>query len=71
MEIIYSFKKCASCGLCISVLPDIWCWGPEGRARLRNPTEVSDQWEKGSYENLPKIETILANCPTGAIKLEE
>lgn len=71
MKIIYHFKKCVNCGLCVSVRPDLWHWGEDGKARLKEPDRVGEQREEKAVQDLSKMEVLTAHCPTEAIKLED
>jgi len=71
MKIIYHFNKCVGCGLCVSTCPNIWQWGLNRKARLKNPNQVHDQWEEGEYPRQGGLMVVASNCPVGAIKLEE
>lgn len=71
MKIIYNHKKCVSCGLCVSTCPDIWSWGGDGKAYLKNSVKnEKDQYEY-QVEYRPIFDAVVAHCPTGAIKLED
>ena len=70
MKIKYHFKKCISCGLCVSVCPNIWGWGDDGKARLKKTDQADQEREEGFVDPRPGLQTVVENCPTGAIKLE-
>jgi len=71
MKIVYNFKKCIGCGLCVSACPAVWSWGQDGQARLNNPARIENDWEAGSYPDQGGLAIAAENCPAGAIKLEE
>jgi ferredoxin len=71
MKIVYNFKKCVGCGLCVLSCPDIWAWGEDGQARFKKPTEVSEDQEVVLVEGSSGLDSVVSGCPVQAIKLEE
>lgn len=51
---------CVSCGICVSRAPEVFAWGPEGRAVVSVPFQ---RWS-------PLAEEMVRACPTGAIHAE-
>jgi len=52
-------NKCIGCGMCISLYPDFFKMGADGKARTTNGAKDID-------EN--KVKEIVASCPAAAIK---
>lgn len=62
-EIVMNFfvlkEKCISCGLCMSICPDVFCFDEEGKAVAYN---------EAAGEVVTSAEEAMASCPTEAIE---
>ena len=57
-------EKCIGCGLCISLVPEVFEMGEDGKSNVKMP-EVKD-------ENLiNEVKRAAESCPTQAIIIEE
>ncbi len=54
-------NKCIGCGVCVSLHPDLFEMGPDGKARFIGGDKEGN--EKGVRE-------AIASCPMGAIKIK-
>ena len=52
--------KCIGCGLCVSLCPDVFELGEDGKSRVKNPDGC----------NACDCKEVAESCPAGAIKLE-
>jgi ferredoxin len=50
--------RCIKCGACVARAPEVFSWGPDGRARA---TRERQRWS-------PADDALLAVCPTHAIE---
>lgn len=71
MKVIYNYQKCVGCGLCVSACPDVWGWGRDNQARLKDPVRIEGEREEGVYPDQNGLVIAAEHCPVGAIKLEE
>jgi len=51
--------KCIGCGTCVSLYPDLFEMGADGKAQIIDSKKDIDE---------SKVETIVASCPMAAIK---
>ncbi len=51
--------KCIGCGLCISLCPEIFEMGDDGKSQVKN--------QEGKCE---KLQEVVGSCPAGAISIE-
>lgn len=51
---------CIGCGLCTSTCPDCFELGPDGKSQYKNPAETACD-----------LKEVAADCPVGAIEVEE
>ncbi len=57
-------EKCIGCGLCVSLVPEVFEMGEDGKSNVKMP-EVKD-------ENLiNEVKRAAESCPTQAIIIEE
>ncbi len=56
-EIKVDKEKCIGCGLCVSLCPEVFQLGEDGKAEVKNPQRGCD------------IEEAAESCPVGAIKM--
>ena len=49
--------KCIGCGVCVSIAPEVFEIGEDGKAHVKNPEGASKE----------KIKEAIESCPTGAI----
>lgn len=52
-------EKCIGCGLCVSLCPDVFELGAEGKSRVKRMAGGCD-WEE-----------VIKSCPVKAIRVEE
>lgn len=55
-------EKCAGCGTCWSMFPELFEAGDDGKSEVK-----SSDYEAHSYSP----DEVIAVCPTGAISVEE
>jgi ferredoxin len=60
-KIIIDEDLCEGCETCVSICPDVFELGENGKARVKNPNAL----------DTCNIEEAIDSCPTGALKLEE
>jgi len=53
-------NKCIGCGMCVSLSPDFFEMGADGKARIIEGVKNIDE---------DKIKEIVASCPMAAIKI--
>ncbi|MBU5557578.1 MAG: ferredoxin [Candidatus Aenigmatarchaeota archaeon] len=51
-------NKCIGCGACVSLCPDVFELGPDGKSRVKN--------QKGKCD----LQSVVDTCPVGAISLK-
>lgn len=60
LHLSISPPDCVSCGICLSRAPEVFGWGPDGKAQVTAPIQ---RWS-------PLAEETVRACPTGAIVAE-
>ena len=69
-KVIHDKEKCISCGMCVSICPEHWEMGSDGKVGLKGSEKVGDNYEK-EVENIGCNKEAAENCPVGAIKIKE
>ncbi len=60
-KIIIDEDSCEGCETCVSLCPDVFELGENGKAHIKNPNAI----------DTCNIQEAIESCPVGAIKLEE
>lgn len=53
-------EKCIGCGFCISICPEVFEMGEDGRSQIKTEAELE--------KNKEKIKEVKENCPVEAIE---
>ena len=61
MKVKVDKSKCISCGVCISLCPDVFEFGDDGKSQVKTDAK---------FESCD-LETVKSSCPVGAISVEE
>lgn len=57
MKVKVDKNKCIGCGLCVSLCPDVFELGPEGKSQVKG--------EEGECN----LKEVAESCPVGAIEI--
>ncbi len=57
-------EKCIGCGLCISLVPDVFEMDEEGKSKVKME-EINDE------DLLKEVRRAAESCPVGAIEIKE
>lgn len=63
MRVKVNKEKCLICGMCASMLPEVFNFNDEGFVEANNDN-IND-------ENEEEVKDTKNNCPVGAIEIEE
>ncbi len=71
MKIIYEREKCIGCGSCVSICPEYFQMGDDGKAELKGSKVNPDS---GNYEleieEVKSSQEASSSCPVGIIVIE-
>jgi len=67
-------ESCIGCGVCSSLLPDVFELGDDGKSRIVEKYRVSDDESKsvgevGEEKYADTLNQVVDSCPTQAIKV--
>jgi len=69
-------ESCIGCGVCSSLLPDVFELGDDGKCRIVEKFRVSDDesrsvGEVGEEKYADALNQVVESCPTQAIKVSK
>ena len=76
-KLIHERWKCIGCGACVSVAPDFWDMGDDGKVKMKVEHNIKKTNEGELHEAEIKDEQVAANeeaanvCPVQCIKVEK
>jgi len=62
MKVLVNKEKCLGCGTCVSICPEVFQLGADGKAEVKEGVDLE--------KFLAAIDEAIANCPTNAISKE-
>lgn len=68
-KIIQEHEKCISCGACVSVCPEHWEMGKDGKAILKGGKKVGKNFEK-DVKDIGCNKEAADSCPVHIIKIK-
>ncbi|MDP2750356.1 MAG: ferredoxin [Nanoarchaeota archaeon] len=69
-KIIHERERCIGCGSCISICPEHWEMGDDGKSSLKGADKKGDIYEK-QVDDLACSEEAAEACPVTCIKVEK
>ncbi len=69
-KIIQEHEKCIGCGSCVSVCPEFWEMGDDGKSHLKGSDKKGEIYERET-EDIGCCEEAAEACPVTCIKVEK
>lgn len=69
MKVVHERDKCIGCGACVSICPEHWEIGNDGKAMLKGAKKVGKNFEK-EIESPGCNKEAAENCPLNIIKIK-
>ena len=69
-KIIHKKEECISCGACVSICPDHWEMGNDGKSHLKDSKQDGENFVK-EVDEVGCNKDAADSCPVHVIKIEE
>jgi len=69
MKIIHERNKCIGCGLCITLCPDFWEMGDDGKSQLINSKKTKNEDYELEVNEAGCSKEAAESCPVKCIKV--
>jgi len=70
VKIIHEHEKCIGCGSCISICPEHWEMGDDGKSHLKDSKPEGENFVK-DVEDAGCCKEAAEACPVTCIKIEK
>lgn len=71
MKITQDHQKCIGCGTCVSLCPEVFQMGEDGKAHIKEAENKTENSEEKTLENSPCVKEAADSCPVQAIEVQE
>lgn len=71
MKIIQNQQKCIGCGSCVSLCPQLFQMGDDGKAHIKEAEVKKENSEEKTIENSLCGKEAAEACPVQAIEVQE